>query len=134
MWRFQCFLVGACVTDEVGCGVGGPGPTNPITQLAPAKSQPQTVTRCYIATSRAEVELDFWELKCERSRQRFQQCNLQYPPTPRITLFVPPSVTKKTPAQVTGGLRVSRGRQSNLCFFATAPTGVLTAGTAGQHR
>ena len=23
MWRFQCFLVGACVTDEVGCGVGG---------------------------------------------------------------------------------------------------------------
>ena len=76
-------------------GLAGPGPTNPITQLAPAKSQPQTVTRCYIATSRAEVELDFWELKCERSRQRFQQCNLQYPPTPRITLFAPPSVTKK---------------------------------------
>ena len=23
MWHFQCFLVGACVTDELGCGVGG---------------------------------------------------------------------------------------------------------------
>ena len=35
---------------------------------------------------------------------------------------------------VTGGLSVSSGRQSNLCVLATAPTGVLTSGTAGQHR
>ena len=35
MWRFQCFLVGACVTDEVGCGVGGAWTHHPITQLPP---------------------------------------------------------------------------------------------------
>ena len=66
MWHFQCFLVGACVTDEVGRGVGGqPGPTTPITQLPPAKSQPQTVTRCYISTSRSgEVDLDFFGSLC----------------------------------------------------------------------
>ena len=43
-----------------GVGLAGPGPTTPITQLPPAKSQPQTVTRCYIATSPSgEVDFDF---------------------------------------------------------------------------
>ena len=34
MWHFQCFLVGACLTDELGRGVGGPGPTPPHNSVA----------------------------------------------------------------------------------------------------
>ena len=73
-----------------GVGLAGPGPTTPITQLPPAKSQPQTVTRCYIATSPSgEVDFDFlggslcaeeWE-RAEISLQ-FPQCNFFYKPFP----------------------------------------------------
>ena len=34
MWHFQCFLVGGPVTDEVGCGVGGPWTHHPHNSVA----------------------------------------------------------------------------------------------------
>ena len=67
MWHFQCFLVGACVTDELGRGVGGAWTHHPITQLLPT---PKVNRRRSPDATLPQVEgweLAFWGNLCAQA-------------------------------------------------------------------